>query len=644
MIPTLYAPGETAFGSDGLGLLPDCLSCEVTEERNGVFEASIQYPTTGRHYADIAVGSIIKLLPNDASDPQLFRVYKISAPINQVVTLSLEHISYELKEVPVINFKASGNAAAALNTLLGSAVIPHRFTAWSDITSSNSTEIKEPCSVRACLGGKEGSILDVWGGEYEWDNNEVKLHAHRGQQTEVVLEYGKNITDLVQEKNIGEMVTAILPYAKQTVDGAEVYTILPERYIEAPTADKFPRLRVGVRDFTSDFAEGEEITVDALRQKTQAYIKSANVGVPSVNIKVAFEPLWQTEGNEALRPLQKVGLGDTLTVRFPALGVDATAKIIKTIYDPLVEKYTSIELGDAKSNLADTIGGMQNSVHEIEKTVSGVDSLIEAEVAHATDILTGTDGGHVVIKRDDAGKPQEILIMDTEDMATARKVWRWNMGGFGYSSNGINGPYDTAITMDGHIVGKFITAYTIIGSQIIAGRIQSKDGTIYFDLDSGDAAVKKLINGATKIDIGDATRLISSGGSIVSKVYRGLQFAQNGTVFGMLGAPSDSSEIHLMSDSGVRISGGPGDNFGQQASAWLSGGTNSLVVIRGGGGYFQLAKSQITLLADSSNRQVNIVFSADLSDANNGRSFISVPGELTIQAAGGVVINGQRFD
>lgn len=124
MIPALYAPGETAFESDGLGLLPDCLSCEVTEERNGVFEAAIQYPTTGRHYADVAVGSIVKLLPNDASDPQLFRVYKISAPINQVVTLSLEHISYELKEVPVINFKASGNAATALNTLLGSAVIP----------------------------------------------------------------------------------------------------------------------------------------------------------------------------------------------------------------------------------------------------------------------------------------------------------------------------------------------------------------------------------------------------------------------------------------------------------------------------------------------------------------------------------------
>ncbi|WP_059004175.1 phage tail spike protein [Bittarella massiliensis (ex Durand et al. 2017)] len=503
MIPVLFAPGETAFESDGLGLLPDCLSCEVTEERNGIFEASIQYPTTGRHYADIENGSIVKLLPNDTSDPQLFRVYKISAPINQVVTLSLEHISYELGDTPVIRFQASGNAGTALTTLLRAAVVPHRFTAWSDITSSNSTEIKEPCSVRACLGGKEGSILDVWGGEYEWDNFEVKLHAHRGQQTEVVLEYGKNIADLTQEQNIGEMVTALLPYVKQTVDGSDVYTILPEQYLEAPTADKFPRLRVGVRDFTGDFSEGEPVTVDALRAKAQAYIKSANIGVPLVNIKVAFEPLWQTEGNEALRPLQKVGLGDTLTVRFPALGVDATAKVIKTIYDPLAEKYTSIELGDAKSNLADTIGGVQNSVHEIEKTVSGVDSLIEAEVNRATDILTGTDGGHVVIKRDDARKPQEILIMDTEDMATARKVWRWNMGGFGYSSNGINGPYDTAITMDGHIVGKFITAYTIIGSQIIAGRIQSKDGTIYFDLDSGDAAVKKLIGaGGYQVDVG----------------------------------------------------------------------------------------------------------------------------------------------
>lgn len=493
MIPVLFAPGETAFDSDGLGLLPDCLSCEVTEERNGIFEASIQYPTTGRHYADIENGSIVKLLPNDTSDPQLFRVYKISAPINQVVTLSLEHISYELGDTPVIRFQASGNAGTALTTLLRAAAVPHRFTAWSDITSSNSTEIKEPCSVRACLGGKEGSILDVWGGEYEWDNFEVKLHAHRGQNTEVVLEYGKNITDLTQEQNIGEMVTAILPYAKQTVDGTDVYTILPEQYLEAPTADKFPRLRVGVRDFTGDFSEGELVTVDALRVKAQAYIKSANIGVPSVNIKVAFEPLWQTEGNEALRPLQKVGLGDTLTVRFPALGVDATAKVIKTVYDTLTEKYVSIELGDAKSNLADTIGGVQNSIHEIEKTVSSVDSLIEAEVTHATKILTGAEGGAVVTKMDAAGKPQEILIMDTEDMATAKKVWRWNIGGFGYSSNGINGPYETAITMDGHIVGKFITAFTIIGSQIIAGRIQSVDGSVYFDLDSAELTATKLI-------------------------------------------------------------------------------------------------------------------------------------------------------
>ena len=142
MIPVLFAPGETAFESDGLGLLPDCLSCEVTEERNGIFEASIQYPTTGRHYADIVVGSIIKLLPNDASGPQLFRVYKISAPLNQVVTLSLEHISYELGDTPVIRLQASGNAGTALTTLLRAAVVPHRFTAWSDITSSNSTEIK----------------------------------------------------------------------------------------------------------------------------------------------------------------------------------------------------------------------------------------------------------------------------------------------------------------------------------------------------------------------------------------------------------------------------------------------------------------------------------------------------------------------
>ena len=489
MIPILYDAGETNFDNNGIGFLTDAISCEVTEERNGIFELSMTYPVSGQHYKEIQVNKIIKAKPNDTSEHQAFRIYKISKPINQIVTIDAEHVSYQLGGVPVKAFRASGDASAALETLLNAGVVDHPFSSWSDISTSARTELSEPGSIRAALGGQSGSVLDVWGGEYEFDNFEVKLHARRGQDTDVLIEYGKNLTDLTQEQNISETYTGIMPYVKKTNRDSEEHVFLPEVYILSDNYESFPFLKISPVDLSADFENEEEISIDKLREKARAYIKNNGVGIPSVNISLSFVPLWQSPEYAKYQLLERVNLCDRLTVRFAALGVDATAKVIKTVYDTLKEKYISIELGDAKSSFADTVSKIQQQVINSEKNT---ESMMQAAISNATNLITGAKGGYVYFKRNADGQPEEIMIMNKPDISAATKVWRWNINGLGYSKNGINGPYGLAMTMDGAIVADYITTGALNAGLIKTGRIQSVDGLTYFDLDSGTITATEL--------------------------------------------------------------------------------------------------------------------------------------------------------
>lgn len=212
-----------------------------------------------------------------------------------------------------------------------------------------------------------------------------------------------------------------------------------------------------------------------------------------------------------------MNLCDTVNVKFTKLGVDVTAKIIKTVYDSLRERYVLLELGDARPNFTDTINVLKKEIETVSDQFSSIPSLIESVKKEVTDTITGVNGGHVYFKLDANNKPQEIYIMDTEDYRTAKKIWRWNLNGFGYSKSGINGPYETAITMDGTILGMFIAALTIVGSQIIAGRIQSVDGKTWFDLDTGDIHFSK-----GTISAGDDNSLMLNIGTGEFNIQKGM--------------------------------------------------------------------------------------------------------------------------
>lgn len=481
MIPALYNKSETTFTHNGVGLLSEAVKATVTEERNGSYELTLQYPITGRFYSEITEGAIIKAKANETSEPQLFRIYKSSKPINGIVTYSAEHISYDLNGIPLLGFSIkNATPQMALTKAIEGAALPCPFTAYSNISTLNSTEILTPCSVRALLGGQTGSLLDVWGGEYEFDNFTVKLYLHRGKDNGVVIEYGKNLKDLKQESNIAECYTHLMPYAVYTVqdesgNSEEKYVYLAEKVIPLTEAEDIGHNKAFIMDFSDRFGDNEEITEEKLRAKATAYAAAADLGTPKVNITVSFVQLWQTEEYKNIAPLERVKLCDTVTVRFSKLGVAATSKVIKTVYNSLQEKYESVTLGDAKSSFANTVNKQQEAIQEIKSSVkkgqAEATEQLKKAIANATSLITGHSGGYVVLNP--AEKPQEILILDTPTIDEAVNVWRWNSGGLGYSSTGYNGEYSLAMTMDGAIVADCISAGILNGALLQADSVQS---------------------------------------------------------------------------------------------------------------------------------------------------------------------------
>lgn len=509
MIPILYESTEENFNTNGIGLLVDAISCEVSEERNGVFELTLNYPQEGHLAKYLAEDCIIKAKPNDTDEDQLFRIYKSGKPLNGNITWYAEHISYECNGYPIPKVKITGkNAQEAIAQLLSDSVIENKFTVYSDITDRKSTQIDDVVSVRKALGGVEGSILDVWGGEYRFNNYRIELHKARGADNGVEIRYGKNIIDAKQEKNIADVVTAIFPYAYYTPEKAEgqdedpeeIFVSLPEKIITTPNADKYARIRCLPVDFSDDFEDGKVITEAMLRSVAAKYAKSG-IDKPNINITATFANLWQTKEYAAIKALEKVGLCDIVTIVIERLGISVKAKVIKYKYNVLKERFNSVEIGEVRTNLTREITKEKAETEKtIIKTATRADIIkkqIEKTILDVTAAITGNSGGHVLLHP--AENPQEIFIMDTDDTATAKNVWRWNLAGLGHSSDGIGGPFTTAITANGKIVADFITAGKLIGSIIAAGTIKAEALDVEYRqavkkyADDGDAAVLEKV-------------------------------------------------------------------------------------------------------------------------------------------------------
>ena len=586
MIPVLYGKTETQFATNGLGRLSDAISCVVTEERNGSYELLMEYYEKGIHASELETDMIIYAKPAAFSTDQAFRIYKITKPLNQRFKVYARHISYDLAYVSVMPFEMVRSATQAMDGLAANADGIGNFRLGSvSVSSSGEFEVTEPASFRNWIGGREGSVLDVFGGELEWDNFTVNLWASRGRDRGLTLRYGKNISDISQDKDIDYTVTGITPYIKTAND--EVIT-LPEKTVYKSGASYTTPRRVQALDMRSYIDERtireenpndteEQIKarlVSALRIAAQNYANANLSGVPDASIEVAFVNLGDTEEYKGIASLfTQAGLCDIVTVEYSRLGILVQSKIIKTEYNVLQERFNKITIGKAKGSLGNALINLSKDISKAvsdatasssavrgagavdtkgakgytDAQIQANNAIIEAyadrkaaeainaaarntaqAIAINSDLITGNTGGYVVLRKDQNEKPYEILIMDTPDIATARKVWRWNQSGLGYSSTGYNGTYTTALSSEGIFNTDFIAANTLSGSKIQAGTLDAgKITTGILDATLIKTGLLKDNAGKNSINMTTGEFSLANGNMFYSTAQNYLQLTNN---------------------------------------------------------------------------------------------------------------------
>lgn len=551
MFPILYDETTTDFSTNGLGRLSDAISCVVEEERNGMYELTMVYPVDGIHYADIVEERIILATPSDGGSDQPFRIYQITRPFNGQVEVRAQHISYQLAKMVAMPFTAT-TVSMALSEIKNYIVGTCPFTFWTDMVKDGAFGITEPRQVRTVLGGTEGSFLDVFGGEYEFDKYRVYLWSERGADNGVSLRYGKNITDLNNDTDYGNVYTGIVPYWAKEDD----YIFLSERVVYSTHRTDYSRDMIIPVDFSSEW--DNKPTEAQLRSKAQSYLTTNKGWTPQTNIRVSFVALWQTEEYKDIAPLQRVNLCDTVSVYHERLGVECVAKVIKTTYNVLLDRYDEIELGDARKTLAQAIN--QDNTDKFEQALSANKSYMDAAIEHATQLIKGGLGGYVIMAENADGQPEEILIMDKPDKNQAVNVIRMNKNGIAFSNNGYNGTYRTAWTIDGGFVADFITsgkmsANIIEGGTLTLGGVSNSNGTFALKNASGTTIVSMNNTGISVTNGSISANTITSGSMSAARITSGTMQANriSGGTLTLGGANNANGQMIVNDASGNAI-------------------------------------------------------------------------------------------
>ena len=462
MKPILFPEGQKTFNTNGMGRLSDAISCKVTEERNGQYELHMEYPIDGQLIEELRYSRIIYATPADGKSPQPFRIYRITKPLSGVVEIDAEHISYHMSHIPVLPFEAVG-MDPAFEGLKNNSAEENPFTIEKEgafgTALANSFKVAEPNNLRALLFGSEGSVIDTFGGEWEFDHFRAILHKERGKDRGVTIRYGKNLTDLKQEENIQNTYTGICPYWKGlNEDGTEQIVYLPEKVLHSTSASNYPYQRTKVVDFSSEFQESP--TAVELREKGEKYIKNNDIGTPTVSLDVSFIALHQTQEYADMTRIYHINLCDTVTVLFPALNVSTKAKVVKTVYDVLLDRYESITIGAVQAYLSAALAASQEKAVEkavaisnstanadyVTKTtfnaLSGAVGNAQRDIFHLQDFedaITGVAGGYVAITIDENKQTDCLYILiDSPVLSSAKKVYRWNEEGLCFTSGGID--------------------------------------------------------------------------------------------------------------------------------------------------------------------------------------------------------------
>ena len=374
MRPILYNANETAFETYGLGEI-DATKAQVTRERNGNYTLYIEYPASGPLAGTFKNDMRIKSDAGLRTKNQTFFISRILKDSTGILKVYAKHISHLTEKMAIRNnTNATGTAQAALAIWALNALGGIRFDTWSDIdlTSKTSWNIADFKTARDVLGGVSGSILDVWGGEYEFDNTTIRLHKQLGRRSPIVLEYGRNILRAEDDQDIEGAYTSVYPYATYTPEnqgtgegGAtsqQVTVELPEKYVDGPYIGLYNERRVLIVDFSSNFKDKEVPTIDKLRKLAKEYAINNRLGLPKINTKIEYVDLSKTLDYKLTQILEEAELCDIVPVYYPQIGLTSEdAKLTTIVYDVLLEQNDSVEVGvigdGFKSSMTSNLSG-----------------------------------------------------------------------------------------------------------------------------------------------------------------------------------------------------------------------------------------------------------------------------------------------
>lgn len=448
----IYEANETDFFSNGLGTLPDATSALVTEERNGEFVLDVIYPQEGLRSELLTKNRIIKVDAGHELKDQRFVIKKVTPTMDSdgyiYLTVHAEHVSYITADLGVTpNLTLSGNATQALEQWQANLVGGHPdITVDSDIISEYETnlDITKTTNARQVLGGVEGSILDTWGGEYKFDNLHISLRGQRGTTANTLISYGRNLLTFEQEDDITDTYTSIYPYANVGLaDGNSNKLVTVDGYfVDSQYVDRYPNRKLLPVDFGSEFTDykigskpsesdtGIYTTEAEIKKKltglAKQYIENNRIGIPKVSTKITFADLSKTS---EYAPLEQVNLCDIIPIRFEKLGIDTTIKVTRVVWNVLLDEYDSIELGDLRTTLGESISaleskttGLANAVITAQSTADNQNSIFRTNGGTAEpvakkigDLWFKTDGDYQYMYQWNGSVWHEVVNTKTTD-------------------------------------------------------------------------------------------------------------------------------------------------------------------------------------------------------------------------------------
>ncbi len=477
----LYESTETDFTHRGLGSLTDTYSCVVTEHLNGLYDLIMEYPLNGKLYEEIKPSRLLKV--KNVNGYQLFRIQKITKDLDSAM-IEATHVFYDLLGNYVVGCEIENqNGTNALIQLFRATKEQTNFQVSSTIETKNSVRFIRR-GLLECFFDGEVSLLHRWGGELERDNFSIQWKPRIGEDRGVSIRYAKNLLGLEFTVDYANIITTVVPHG---YDGLT----LPEKYVDSPIKNEFinlPRIKeiqypeIKSKKLTPEdqFAMDHEKALEKLREFAAKEFSQNNKDKPIINCTVNFIELSATEEYKDYAVLERVYLGDTVHIQYLQQDINFVARVCSYKWDVLNQRYTFIEVGQLSKNALTSIASLENKVQHAVESTSELYSKMENVEANTTitarkavtQLISSGFGGHVRISSD------EIKIMDTDDELTAKRVWRWNLGGLAVSNSGVNGPWRSGMAEDGGFLADFISGLVIRGNMIEANSIRMEHLTL----------------------------------------------------------------------------------------------------------------------------------------------------------------------